>query len=566
MVSEQRRKGVDAALPWWCSTTVLALAGSFLLWAAFPPIGISSLAWLAPLPWLVLVSRERFSTRRPYLVLWLASLVHWLAMLQGIRLAHWLNHFGWLALSAYLAIYLPLFVGLSRCATHRLRIPLALAAPVIWTGLELARGYLFTGFSMGLLGHTQFEHPVLIQIADLFGAYAVSFWVMFVSACLRSTLPAQGRGWRFRPALAAAVLSVAAVSYGLSRVSPAVPSQHPDRALQVALVQSSFNTRFEYDPNRNRETFLRYLQLTDEVRAEHPDVDLIVWPESVFTENHPEMLVDDEPTAVEGISCERLRELEAAFNLKVTQVAERINQPGAPAGPGRTHLLVGTETHEFSGQLQRHYNAALLINPRGTIVQRYYKMHPVMFGEYIPLARAFPFIYSWTPLPGGLTPGAEAVAFEVDGLRLSSSICFESAVPHLIRRQFRTLQRAGRSPSVLVNITHDGWFWGSSILDLQLAGAVFRAVELRRPFLVAANAGISAWIDDSGRIRARGPRQGDAKLVASVVSRDRRSLYQLTGDLAAGLCLAATGIVACLALRHRLRPRSGRQGATPSGK
>ncbi len=51
------------------------------------------------------------------------------------------------------------------------------------------------------------------------------------------------------------------------------------------------------------------------------------------------------------------------------------------------------------------------------------------------------------------------------------------------------------SPDVLVNLTNDGWFWGSSILDLQLDCAVLRAVELRRPFLVAANTGFSAWID-----------------------------------------------------------------------
>ena len=48
---------------------------------------------------------------------------------------------------------------------------------------------------------------------------------------------------------------------------------------------------------------------------------------------------------------------------------------------------------------------------------------------------------------------------------------------------------------MLINLTNDGWFWGSSILDLQLDCAVLRAVELRRPFLVAANTGFSAWID-----------------------------------------------------------------------
>ena len=45
-------------------------------------------------------------------------------------------------LSFYFAFYLPVFVGLSRVAVHRLRVPVILAAPIVWTGLELARGHL----------------------------------------------------------------------------------------------------------------------------------------------------------------------------------------------------------------------------------------------------------------------------------------------------------------------------------------------------------------------------------------------------------------------------------------
>ena len=66
-----------------------------------------------------------------------------------------LLYLGWLALSAYLAIYLPVFVGLSRVAVHRFGVPLWLAAPIVWTGLELARAHVLTGFLMASLAHTQ---------------------------------------------------------------------------------------------------------------------------------------------------------------------------------------------------------------------------------------------------------------------------------------------------------------------------------------------------------------------------------------------------------------------------
>lgn len=60
---------------------------------------------------------------------------------------------------------------------------------------------------------------------------------------------------------------------------------------------------------------------------------------------------------------------------------------------------------------------------------------------------------------------------------------------------------AGNTPDVLINMTNDGWFRGSSELDQHLITATFRCIETRRPMVRAVNAGISAFIDSSGRIR-----------------------------------------------------------------
>ena len=186
----------------------------------------------------------------------------------------------------------------------------------------------------------------------------------------------------------------------------------------------------------------------------------------------------------------------------------------------------------------RVYNSALLIDPHGKVQDRYYKMHPVMFGEYIPFGDWFPWLYRISPLPQGLSVGDGPRSFRVRNWQMSPSVCFESSVPHLIRGQVARLKRQHQEPDLLVNVSDDGWFWGSSILDLQLAGAVFRAVELRRPFLVAANAGLSAHIDGNGRILQRGQRGIDGVLIAKVQRDLRRSPYLLYGDLPAGCCLA----------------------------
>src|SRR5262249_15081841 len=95
----------------------------------------------------------------------------------------------WWALSLYLSLYLPLFVALARVAVWRLHVPLTLAAPVVWVGLELLRGYLMTGFSWYYLAHTQYRWIELIQISDLVVGYGVSFLIALTAGCLAEMLP-----------------------------------------------------------------------------------------------------------------------------------------------------------------------------------------------------------------------------------------------------------------------------------------------------------------------------------------------------------------------------------------
>jgi apolipoprotein N-acyltransferase len=100
----------------------------------------------------------------------------------------------------------------------------------------------------------------------------------------------------------------------------------------------------------------------------------------------------------------------------------------------------------------------------------------------------------------------------------------------------------------MVNLTNDGWFYGSIELDLHLICGVFRAVEFRKPWVIAANTGFSAWIDGSGRIRALGPRHATGLVLAEVRPDSRRSLYLDWGDWFAGLCLGATVLLALVEL------------------
>ena len=220
-----------------------------------------------------------------------------------------------------------------------------------------------------------------------------------------------------------------------------------------------------------------------------------------------------------------------------------------------TPLLLGIDIHEHGSGTVRRYNSALHIDRQARILGRYDKHHRVLFGEYVPLANYVPALYRLTPLTGGIEPGTNDRAFRVGNARLAASICFETVLPHVIRRQVRRLAERGEEPDVLVNLTNDGWFWGSSELDMHLVCGVFRAVECRKPLLIAANTGISAWIDADGRLVRRGPHRDQDVIIARPQLDNRQSWYARHGDWAAGTCLSVCVLLACLGSFDAYRKR-----------
>ena len=206
-------------------------------------------------------------------------------------------------------------------------------------------------------------------------------------------------------------------------------------------------------------------------------------------------------------------------------------------------MILGVDRQDFATAGMRFFNAAAYLSRDGDLMGCYDKMHRVMFGEYVPLAGRFPWLQKLTPLGDNLSPGEGPAIFTLGKLQIAPSICYETVLSHVIRDQINRLQSQGHRPNVLVNLTNDGWFWGSSELDMHLACAVFRAVECRKPLLIAANTGLSAWIDGDGRILRQGPRRAADTLLAEVRLDQRTSWYLAHGDWPAGICLAA-----CIAL------------------
>jgi apolipoprotein N-acyltransferase len=541
------------------STFLYGAAGAILYWAALPPVDFWPLAWIAPVPWILLIRRKELEGPRPYLALWTVGFGFWLAALHWLRLPDPATAFGWVALACYFAYYVPAFVGLSRIAVHRLRWPAMLAAPTVWAGLELARTHLLTGMSMGDISHTQYRWTTLIQIADLAGQFGVDFVILFVAACLAQMLPCEKRPkdkttipdppstiqrsyWPLLPAL---TLIAVVLAYGYWRTSNVVARPGPC----VALIQGSIDTEFgkeDIQIIRNR-FYDHYFELSQKAVAEAAKrgktIDLIVWPEIFFKDplySHDadacERFKIGEKTAEECRDV--LEQMEANNRLEFVETTRVL---GAP-------MAIGLDSWHFSADGIKFYNSAAYLSKTGELLGRYDKIHLVPFGEYIPFADVFPWLYNGlTPLSGGMTPGKQPAAMELEysaenkrqTILFAPNICYETVLSREIRGQINVLQAKNREPDMLVNLSNDGWYWSSSELDMLFACSVFRAVECRKPYVIAANTGFSGSIDADGRVLLKGPRHDAATLLADVRLDSRRSPYLQYGDWPAGICLAA---------------------------
>jgi apolipoprotein N-acyltransferase len=526
-----------------------ALASAILLWLAFPPCELGWLGWFATIPWLLLIFQTQGISRRGYGIIFLASWLHWAALLQGVRLGHPALYLGWMALSAYLAIYYLFFIAWSRWLLTTLSwIPKIVLIPSLWITLEYARAYIITGFSTASLSHTQVDFPGMIQIADLAGAYGISFVIMTCSVAITLCIQTkkQQSQWPIYSCIWSVLLMIGTFYYGQVRLKEAEHNNSSEKAINILLVQGNVDTVLDANPDRPRLMVEHYDDLTYPAVAESHAYDLIVWPESALAHPPVDALATPHATPLPQwkITQEQfdkhLQTLQEDRKIVFDRYAKHWNRQAST----QTHFLAGTTTTEYRATgLPGIYNSAVLISPSGEPTMRYYKMHLVMFGEYIPLADRFPWIYSLSPMAGGLSRGEQPQIFTIKNVSFCPNICFESTVPHLVRRQINTLTQAGSDPDVLINTTNDGWFYGSSILDLHFQCAILRAVENGKPFLIAANTGISAYIDTYGRVQQRAPKHASALLKVELTAQPRYTFYRTVGDWPVFLCMIACSLL-----------------------
>ncbi|MCU0710791.1 MAG: apolipoprotein N-acyltransferase [Pirellula sp.] len=519
----------------------------FFYWLSLPPCSQPWAAYVSAFFFAALVGLPFPFSRRDYVRIWIVSCVTWLALLQGIRLAFWPLYLGWIALSLYVAVYIPLAIVISRWLVYKTNAAIPFSIAVAWTATELGRAYVLTGFSACMLGHSQTPWPHMLPIAAMFGAYGVSFMVMLTGATLgaivitllRNRWYANQTGdntakpfesWSNIIALLFCVSWIFWSMWSLNSYDRRLSSNAPIKPLgKFLLIQSNMPTMFDVSQTQLAESWIRYAELTQQGIIENREakLDAILWPESAYGVGASWMEWDGKSVLSPEMSLDETRERKKEFD---ESYVEQANSLFRSLGPNPPPLIAGGGVITVRESGVRVLNAALLVAPNESQPEYYGKRHLVMFGEYIPILYHFPNLQA----AFGIGPTGAGERFEcwrlASGTYVAPSVCFEDVVPHFIQNQVHELEQQNRSPDLLVNLTNDAWFRGSSILDHHLNNAILVAVENRRPVLIAANSGITAWIDGSGRVQKRLDRFEEGFFIAEPIPDGRKGLWQTSGD------------------------------------
>ena len=570
------------------SVVLLAAFTIFLLTASFAPFNAWYFAYVALVPWVVILS---CSTHRRWALLWAVAtgLIFWALNLYWLW---WITLEGYAASVAYLTMYWVVAAVAVRAAARR-NWPMWIVLPAVWVALEYARNYVISGFPWFFLAHSQYARTRLIQIADLTGQYGVSFFVAMVNGALAdliafrwwaSEAATRSRRWTVAAGLAAVVVAGGAILvYGGWRLSQQTTRPGP----VIGIVQQAFPiTLFGRDASPE-EIFDRHLRESRQLVG--AGCDLVLWPETMLPSGmNAEFLDIDEtslgPRGQEILSelrgqARQMGELSAALDCPILAGGSTLRRNPTPINED-DHWLIGNSTLWFDRSER----------PSGI----YSKMHMVPFSEYVPFKSSWPWLHQTLrrfvpPVMEQLEPGDQPVTFSLErrGQRwsLASPICYEGTFADLCRD---LVMRDGRKAAgVLANLSNDGWFvwrwrqgpWhGSTEHSQHMVQYCFRAVETRTPVIRSVNTGISASIDSCGRIAAVLTQGGMTELACGtlvldgavdrqgdtpeghgpkVLVDDRVTVYSLVGDaFARGVCAAAVAM--CLVpwrWKHRRKKR-----------
>lgn len=490
-----------------------AIIGGVLCGLSLPPF---QLLWgYAVLPGLALVmwSWNSCGTRRALLHGWLGGLGFFGVVLE------WTRYFGVVAV-APLVMYMALGWGVIAALSRSLRLPIAVrpwAIGAFWIAIDgiYARAP-FGGLPWGSVGLAMHNSWVR-ESASVWGIAGVSFLLVVAAASIAQAVATRGTlKQRCMPLVHFDVALVIAIAAVLFRSTP-----EEGKPLRIAALQANvWNRNPSYEELASRRWLSNaHLELASEL---HGRFDLIVFPESSLDGN----------------------DLERDSDLRARVVAVGADHDSYVLANG-----IRYKEDPYVNPNSLRYNTDYLYAPDGRLVGEYAKIHLVPFGEYLPLRG----LLSWIPETervGRFAPGNGFRDWNIRGVPIANIICFESVFGPFTRDAVRSTDA-----QIIVVATNNRSYERSGASEQHVALSKFRAIELHRPVVHAADSGISAFISADGNITARLELFERGALVRTIRGATGDTLYLMWGDwltMAGGLFTLGMLLRSIAFRKHRI--------------
>jgi apolipoprotein N-acyltransferase len=445
----QPRASRLSSLPGWASYIAVVLS-SLLLWAAFPPLDIGPLAFIAPIPFFWAIRRVERGVEAATL-----GFV-WGSLFFGVLL-YWISVIGFIAwfpltiaLGAYFAVYGFIVWSFRLWPAWRWWL-IAIGA---WVGIEFIRArFPFGGFPWGNIGYAAPGFEPLLGTVQWLGPIGWSVLAIAFSAGAALFIENRQANWRFivDPAVVILLLAIGGSLFA--------PSADGD-SLRVAIVQGNSPCPMVHCQNENRRIYENHLRLTETI----PDngADLVVWAESAT----------GTPFEPEGND---------AVRGPIIAQAARI---------GAYFLVSGTRTIDA----ESFVNVNVLYSPEGVKLGEYHKAHPVPFGETVPLRGLLGFIPQLDQVPRDMIPGTEPTVFPIGEDFLGSVISFEGA----FARNIQSIAAAGGQ--MMVVTTNESSYGETAASDQLIDMTRVNAAAIGQDLVHAAITGRSTFITADGSV------------------------------------------------------------------
>jgi len=216
----------------------------------------------------------------------------------------------------------------------------------------------------------------------------------------------------------------------------------------------------------------RFIQLSEKAVAQHPEAQILVWPESAV------------PDYLDQEYSNRRRP------QKIKNFLAQIKK-GLITGAYSKEFLFHASDKNLNEE--RSYNSLFALNAEGNLVSPPFRKHQLLaFGEYTPFAKWFPYLNEISPAGPGFNAGPGPGLINYGTFKFAPQLCYESLYPEDSRYSVQL------GAQILINLTNDSWFGYYSEPYQHLSMTFARAIENRRPLLRVTNTGITSAIDASG--------------------------------------------------------------------